>query len=152
MSSLRRQWKMLIEKWRTGSPEQKWKIVYLVGAKASEVIGVTVYGDLVIHWYSYMPGLFGFIHLTSIFYTLLHYSLEGNYSRGLECTCSIGIVISVSHIDSMIGFIWISKKILHFSKNFMEKLHFGEEIGTKYPNNSKIVWTKFVEKHSEFSF
>lgn len=96
MSNPLKQLKDLTDKWHLRTPKQKWLLIYTVAAEASEIIGVTVYGDLKIHWYTYVPGLFCLLHLTMILTTLSKYSMEGNYARGLECTCSSGMMIAVS--------------------------------------------------------
>lgn len=96
MSGLLKEFQRFFRGWHLRTPKQKWNIVYLVGAKTSEVIGVTVYGDMQIYWYTYMPALTVLMHLYLTFYTIWYYFKDGHYKRGMECTCSIGFAISVS--------------------------------------------------------
>lgn len=63
------------------SPKQKWLIVYNAAKIPSEMIGIRVFGDARVNWYSYMPGAMGLTALYSItnkeerikLYTFHHY-------------------------------------------------------------------------------
>lgn len=80
------------------TPKQKWIVMYSIGAKFSDLIGVTVYGDMQNYWYSYFPGIMGLIYFLTVFYTLWNYFLKGEFSKGMQSTCSIGIVCSVGEL------------------------------------------------------
>lgn len=87
--------KSIKREWYLRTPRQKWMLIYWIGAKASESIGVTVYGDMNNHWYSYFPGFVGFLYQSMVLYTLVHNFVEGDYAKGLQCTCWLGVTISV---------------------------------------------------------
>lgn len=91
-----RRWRALKNDWRMKTPKQKWLLVYNVGAKMSDLIGVTVYGDMKNYWYSYVPGIMGIIYFLTVFYTSWIYYVKGEIFKGMQPTCYFGIVISVS--------------------------------------------------------
>lgn len=95
MCGLLKEFQRFLREWHMRTPKQKWLIVYLVGAKTSEAIGITVYGDMQIYWYTYMPGLMGSMHIFLTIYTMWFNFKDGYYKKGMECTCSIGFAISV---------------------------------------------------------
>lgn len=84
------------------TPKQKWLVIYWIGAKFSELIGVTVYGDMQNYWYSYFPGIMGLIYFLTVFHTTWRYFLKGEFSKGMQSTCPLGIVCSVSKHLSII--------------------------------------------------
>lgn len=85
----------LENQWDIRTARQRWHLVYMVGRFASHLIGVTVYGDMKNYWYSYFPAFLGFFHSSTIVYTVCKYFLQGEYKRGMECTCVGGMVIAV---------------------------------------------------------
>lgn len=98
MDKLRELWVRIKHEWNIRSPGQRWRIVYLIGKASSDLIGVTVYGDMKNYWYSYFPGLMGFFHISMVFYTVWYYFSRGEYKRGMECTITSGFVITVLRI------------------------------------------------------
>lgn len=62
----------------------------------SELIGVTVYGDMENNWYSYFSGFIGFVYIATVLYTLWLYFMKAEFARGLQCTCPIGVVFTVN--------------------------------------------------------
>lgn len=98
-SDLSKWWKNFKNKWHVKTPRQKWFVVYEIGVKLSKLIGITVYENVQLRWYSYFPGVIGLIYFSTVFYTLWYYSMKGEFSRGLQCTSSFGIVISVSCVS-----------------------------------------------------
>lgn len=83
-------------KWHKTAPKQKWLVIYGIGAKCSDLIGVSVYGDMQNYWYSYFPGVMGSIYFLTVFYTLWYYFVRGEFARGMQSTCPLGMVCSVS--------------------------------------------------------
>lgn len=95
MVRLFKRWRRITREWYLRTPRQKWMLIYGIGAKASEAIGVTVYGDMNNYWYSYFPGLVGMVYSSMLLYTVVHNFAKGDYTKGLQCTCWIGVLISV---------------------------------------------------------
>lgn len=88
-------WKKYKKEWQLKTPKQKWLLIYSIGAKMSDLIGVTTFGDVRNYWYSYFPGFVGLIYFSTVIYTLGFYFTKGEFARGMQCTCTIGVVFSV---------------------------------------------------------
>lgn len=86
------------KQWLTKTPQQKWFIIYDAAAMMSKLIGITVYGDMKIYWHSFVLGFVGAVHYSSVFYTRTNYFVKGEYAKCMQCTWTIGIVVSVSWI------------------------------------------------------
>lgn len=78
------------------TPKQKWLIVYNAAKIPSEMIGIRVFGDAKVNWYSCMPGVLGLIYFYTVFYALWFYYQRNEVLRGLQATCTFGMVTSVS--------------------------------------------------------
>lgn len=85
-----------IEKWRMKTPLQKWQTIYDTGAFFSAWIGLTTYTTLKNSWYSYSSAVVSFFYLFTTSYTIWYYFERGEYLRGLQGTCAVGIVYSVN--------------------------------------------------------
>lgn len=84
------------KEWLIKTPQQKWLLIYDAAAMMSKLIGITVYGDMKIYWYSFFLGFVGAIHYSTVFYTRTNYFVKGEYAKSMQCTWTIGIVVSVS--------------------------------------------------------
>lgn len=78
------------------TPKQKWQIVYNIGGYLSESVGCTVYTTMKNYWYTYIAEVLVFTYFVLTLYTMWYYSREEEYFRGLQGTCSIGIVFVVN--------------------------------------------------------
>lgn len=85
-----------VEEWRIKTPKQKWQTIYHVGGLLSESIGVQVYTTMEIYWFSYVAVVLGFVYFLIASYTIWYYFRQQEYFRGLEGTCSFGIVFAVN--------------------------------------------------------
>lgn len=83
------------EEWRMKTPKQKWQFVYNLAAKSGELIGIRVYTDLKVNWFSYFGLLLGVIHIPAVTYTLWISHQKGELLKGMQCLCTLGIMISV---------------------------------------------------------
>lgn len=86
----------LKEEWRMKTPKQKWIFIYNIPAKLGELIGVRVLTDLKVFWYSYICLAAGFVQFSTVAYTVWIYYQRGRFLEGLQCTSTLGIVISVN--------------------------------------------------------
>lgn len=82
--------------WKMKSPKQKWQTFYGFGDWMCKLIGIHIYDDLNNYWYSYSPALLTFIHFLLTIYTIQLHAKDGDILREMECTCVIGIVVTVS--------------------------------------------------------
>lgn len=86
-----------VEKWQKLTPRQKWKIIYNIGGILSEAAGVTVYTTMKRSWYTYAADMLLLSWFVSVFYTIWYYFRQGEYFRGVQGTCAVGIVFSVNY-------------------------------------------------------
>lgn len=85
------------EEWHLKTPKQKWLFIYYIPAKMCEVLGIRVFTDSKINWFSYFPLVVAMIHFPSVLYTLWIYHKRGEILIGMQCLCTTGIMISVSY-------------------------------------------------------
>lgn len=83
--------------WRKKTPKQKWLFIYNIAAKSSEAIGIRVYTDLKITWFSYFGAAMGLVHFPCVFHTLWISYKKGELLKGMQCTCTCAIMISVRY-------------------------------------------------------
>lgn len=77
------------------TPKQKFKLIYFIGNMISKSVGVHVYSDLKVNWYTGICGFLGFIYLLLCIYTFQNYFHQNNLVRAFQCTCLTGITIIV---------------------------------------------------------
>lgn len=78
-----------------GTPKQKWLTVFNFGAKMFEVLDIRVYTDMKNGWLSYSGAALSFLYVALVSYTMWFYYEEGDFLKGMECTYTAGIVITV---------------------------------------------------------
>lgn len=83
------------EDWHKKNPKQKWQTIYDTADAMSKIIGLRFFSDMKVNWYSYTCGVMIFIYFSTVAYTIQFYFKKGEILKGLECTCVIGLVISV---------------------------------------------------------
>lgn len=83
------------EWWQIKSPSEKWDFICNIGKVSGNLIGVHVFSDLKIYWYSGSCAVMIAMFFTLVFYTLQYYLLRGEFVRGMECTYLTGVVIGV---------------------------------------------------------
>lgn len=77
-----------IKSWKSKTPLEKWTHLYGIGRSLCNVIKATPFvEDQTLCWYSYYPLMYISIHFTLVIYTMVHYILNGEPSKGLPCTC-----------------------------------------------------------------
>lgn len=83
------------EWWQVKSPAEKWDLIYNIGKVAGDLIGVHLFRDVRIFWYSGSCALMIATFFILVLYTVQYYLLRGDYIRGMECTYLTGVVIGV---------------------------------------------------------
>lgn len=94
--------------WHVKTAKQKWQTIMSVSVKMTESMGIRVFSDMKVYWYSYLCGSLMVMYVILVAYTLLYYFLRGEYLRGLDCTYTAGTV-------SLVRFKSVSK--IAFSRN-----------------------------------
>lgn len=85
-----------LDKGHMQSPKQKWQRIYDLAGSFADAIGITAYSTLKVYWFSYISDVMGFFYLSTTLYTVWFYFNQGEYLRGLQATCAIGIMITVN--------------------------------------------------------
>lgn len=84
--------------WNKKSPKQKWRAIYDFGGRLSETsVGIRVFSDMKVYWFSYLGGTVSFFHVVFIINTLWVYYKKDDLLRGMQSTCTMGMLITVSN-------------------------------------------------------
>lgn len=81
--------------WYRKTPKQKFLMFYIIPQTMFEYVGVRVFSDLDVNWYSYMGNIILFYYLSMSAHTLYYWSKKGQFVYGTRCLCGMGIMISV---------------------------------------------------------
>lgn len=84
-----------LKNWRHRTPKQKFNVLFNIGRVMSEMIGLRVYSDMKIYWYTGSCGILCLLNYAMTFYTIQYYFRRNEFVRGMECTCFIGITTCV---------------------------------------------------------
>lgn len=84
------------KKWQVKTPKQRWEFLINFGRVLCEMIGVRIYSDMKIFWYTGTSAVLITIHFTLTVYTVQYYFRRREFVRGMECTCFIGMGALVS--------------------------------------------------------
>lgn len=88
-------------KWHLRTPFQKWCYLYGIGRVCLIPVGFTLYKeDQTIQLRSMFLVVCLAAYLLLSVYTTLYYTIHGAFSRGLLCTCLLGVGLSVC-VNSM---------------------------------------------------
>lgn len=87
------------EWWHSKSTKQKWQTIYDFGGMLAEFLGMKIYGDMKDFWYNYNIFTLAVYYAVSVLYTLWYFINEGDPMRGLQCTCTIGVLVTVKETD-----------------------------------------------------
>lgn len=87
--------KIFKHNWHIKTPKRKWKFIYNGADMLCELIGVRVYSDMENYWFTYSAGAVFIFHSMLMAYTIQYYAKQSQILKGMECTCSIGIAITV---------------------------------------------------------
>lgn len=100
------------EEWNSKTPLQKWCYLYGMGKLSGKMIGVTTFeDDQNLTWYSYMQYSYYAVSSILAIYTIAYFLLQGQFLKGLPCTCMmVGPMYGVSFNQ----FTYFFSILLHF--------------------------------------
>lgn len=84
-----------IVKWDSSTSKDKFLFLYNIPKNMFEMVGVRVYGDCELNWYSHLGNFMIAYYLSMTSYTLYYWSEKGQFLHGTRCLCGMGIMISV---------------------------------------------------------
>lgn len=82
--------------WQSKSPADKWDTIHNIGRFESDIIGIRLFSDMKVNWYSASCGVLIVIFFLLDIYTIQYYLRRNEFVRGMECTYVVGIVVAVS--------------------------------------------------------
>lgn len=85
-----------LKQWHLRNAYQKWCFFYGIGKICLKPFGIPLYEEdqtIALRAYFFATGLIGYMSLS--LYTTFHYICKGDFSKGLPCTCLLGVTISV---------------------------------------------------------
>lgn len=104
--NLLRTFREVEERWQMKTAKERWISIYNFGGKMTEtLVGVRIFSDMKVYWFSYSGGTLMMIHFASMFNTLWVSHKRNDLLTGLQCTGTLGMCISVS-----VSLILISKQ------------------------------------------
>lgn len=96
------------EEWRKKTPGQKWQTLYSFCDKvAKNIVGIRVFSDMKVNWFSYSGGACSFLYFIFVFYTLWKSHDRGDLLIGMQCTCTTGMLIVVGPKSILLHFVKI---------------------------------------------
>lgn len=95
LETLKSKFDRILDWWKDKTPIQKWNSIMQIGIAPGHLIGVHLFCDLLINWYSASCGLMIAMFFTLNFYTIQFYLRRSEIVRGMECTYLVGVVVGV---------------------------------------------------------
>lgn len=84
-----------IEEWQIKSPKEQFIMLYNIPKTLVELVGVRVFGNCHVNWYSYYPNCIAAYYVLMVTHTFYYFGVRGQFMTGTRCLCGVGIVVSV---------------------------------------------------------
>lgn len=85
----------LNKNWSKKSPKQKWQMIYDIGNKCSEIVGIRFLSDNQLTWRGIGSAVLLVYFFLTLIYTLVYYGVNGRFLTGFHCLCLFGIMVAV---------------------------------------------------------
>ena len=86
------------EQWQSKTSKEKFLMLYGIPKWMFEIVGLRMYGDCQVGWYSHFGNVLVTYYVSMVSYTIYYWSRKGQFVYGLRCLCGMGIMISVSNL------------------------------------------------------
>lgn len=84
------------KEWHKKTPFEKWCVFYGIGRTSLIPTGFTAFEpDQTVRWYSYITVAYIFGYFILALHTVVYYITQGDFAKGLPCTCMLGVLVSV---------------------------------------------------------
>lgn len=94
-----KKWKIKLQHirgwWQNKNPEQKWDFIIEIGNVPGELIGVRVFSDMKLCWYTGVTAAMIATYFLLNIYTIQYYVRRGEIVRSVEGLCVVGVVVGV---------------------------------------------------------
>lgn len=98
MCDLLKKFQINRKKWLSKTPKEKFNVLYEIGNKMCRLVGIRIFSDMKVYWYTASDGIMYAIYFLLVIYTIVYYTKIDEFLRGLQSTVVIGIVVTVSYI------------------------------------------------------
>lgn len=71
-------------KWQRKTPKEKFDDLYRLGDKMCRLVGIRIFSDMKVYWYTASDGIMYAIYFLLVIYTIDYYTKRGEFLRGLE--------------------------------------------------------------------
>lgn len=88
--------RQFLERWDSMTSKQKFLTLYNIPKTMFEMVGVRVYGDCNLNWYSHLGNFMIAYYISMVTHTIYYWGMKGQFFFGLRCLCGMGIMISVN--------------------------------------------------------
>lgn len=85
----------IYNEWPTLTPKRKLLILFNLGKYSCLAVGVRLYLDAKIKWYSYFLVVVIGVYYSLAMYTMVYHAMDGHILEGLKCFSISGLYISV---------------------------------------------------------
>lgn len=89
-----------LENWQQKPSKEKFQILYNIPKTMFELVGVRVFSDLKLNYYSHLGNVMIFYYVSMVTHTIYYWSKRDKFIFGTRCLCGMGIMISVKSIVS----------------------------------------------------
>lgn len=108
---LQSKYRNIRKKWQEKTPKRKWDFIFNIGRVMSELIGLRIFSDMKIYWYTASSAVLLTLNYFVTAYTIQYYFRRSEFVRGIECTCFVGIT-------TLVGSLLINEIFSAFAKEF----------------------------------
>lgn len=115
MFGLKEQIRLFRLNWSSKTPKEKWLFLYNLPKVMFEIVGVKVFTTNEVNWYSQLGNCLIIYYISMCSYTLYYYHCKHELVYGIRCLCGMGILISVSHFQSLNCRRFYSQKPISFA-------------------------------------
>lgn len=93
--NFRKRFHIILETWRLKPSKEKFQMLYNVPKTMFEWVGVRVFSDMHLNWYSNLGNVMVFYYVSMVTHTLYYWGKKNQFVFGTRCLCGMGIMISV---------------------------------------------------------
>lgn len=94
--NIKEQFEILSEWWKAKTSRQKWRSLYSIPETMMRLVGVRVFSDCQLNWYSHLGNVLVLYYTSMVLHTLYYYNKKDQFFFGTRCLCGTGILISVN--------------------------------------------------------
>lgn len=88
----------LRENWHWKAPKEKFQMLYNIPKTMFEWVGVRVFGDSQLDYYSHLGNVMVVYYVSMTLHTLYYWGKKDQFIYGTRCLCGMGIMISVNYL------------------------------------------------------